>query len=192
MKFHLKKSIFQSIRQLQSFADRIWYPYLLGLLAALDFFVVVIPTDGLIISSTLLRPQGWLRFALLTAIGSTLGSALLLWITNELGVPYLLDSFGGLTNNSFWIWSLNFFKEHGLIVVFLIAATPLAQQPAVLLASLAETPFKNFLFIYLLGRLCKYLFMSYVSSHAPSLISKMWGIQDEIHETQLIENHQNK
>lgn len=178
-----RQRIASLVQKLQSFIDRIWYPSLLGFLAALDLFVVFIPTDGLLISSTLLRPKRWVSFAVSTALGSTMGAFLLILITNHLGVPYLMQTFPGLTENSFWQWSLNFFKEHGLLVIFIIGATPVAQQPAVLFASLAETPLKYFLGIYFLGRILKYLLMAYISSHAPKLISKMWGVQDEIQET---------
>jgi membrane protein YqaA with SNARE-associated domain len=180
---HWRQRILVLIQQLQSFIDRIWYPSLLGFLAAIDLFVVFIPTDGLLISSTLLRPKRWIQFAVPTALGSTIGAFVLILITNHLGVPFLIQTFPGLTENTFWQWSLNFFKDHGLIVIFIIAATPVAQQPAVLFASIAETPLKYFIGIYFVGRILKYLLMAYISSHAPQLISKMWGVQDEIQET---------
>jgi membrane protein YqaA with SNARE-associated domain len=180
---HWRQRILIYVQHLQSFIDRIWYPILLGFLSAIDLFVVFIPTDGLLISSTLLRPKLWIRFAVSTALGSTMGAFVLILITNHLGVPFLMQTFPGLTENTFWQWSLTFFKEHGLLVIFIIAATPVAQQPAVFFASIAGTPVKYFIGIYFVGRILKYLLMAYISSHAPKLISKMWGVQDEIHET---------
>lgn len=71
-KLHLKIS--QYIKIMQQFANRLWYPPLIGFLAALDNFIVIIPNDGILISSSMLTPRRWFVLAFTVAVGSTIGA----------------------------------------------------------------------------------------------------------------------
>ncbi len=75
---------------------------------------------------------------------------------------------------------MEFFDKHGLFLVFVVAITPLMQQPAVIFASLANTPLFKLSLIIFVGRFIKFLIMSYIGSHSPRLIKKMWGVQREL------------
>ena len=72
------------------------------------------------------------------------------------------------------------FSHYGLIVLFLVAATPVFQHPAVILAALAGTALAEITAVVLLGRLLKFYLMGYLASHAPRLLAKVWGIQGEL------------
>jgi membrane protein YqaA with SNARE-associated domain len=75
---------------------------------------------------------------------------------------------------------LEFFEKYGLLLVFVVAATPFVQQPAIILASLADTPLFELVAVIFLGRLIKFLIMAYIGSHAPRLLTKMWGVKGEL------------
>jgi membrane protein YqaA with SNARE-associated domain len=66
---------------LQRFVDRTWYPPFIGFLAALDniviVIVIVIPNDGILISSSMLTPKRWFVLALSVAVGSSIGALVL-------------------------------------------------------------------------------------------------------------------
>ncbi len=179
-KLHAKISEYVAV--LQRFVDRLWYPPLLGLLAAADNFIVVIPNDGLLISSSMLRPRRWLSLAIWIAIGSTLGAFLLAVLIEAHGMPWVLELIPGLDSSSAWVWTERFFDNYGLIVVFLIAATPLPQQPAVILATISSIPLWQIVVVVFIGRLIKFLVMAYISTHAPRLITRIWGIRGELEE----------
>ena len=179
-KLHAKISEYVAV--LQRFVDRIWYPPLLGLLAALDNFIIVIPNDGLLISSAMLRPKRWLSLAIWVAIGSTIGAFLLSILIEVHGMPWVLNLLPGLAESSAWIWTEKFFDSYGLIVVFLIAATPLPQQPGVILATISHVPLSHIVLVVFCGRIIKFLAMAYISTHAPRLITRMWGIRGELKE----------
>ena len=76
--------------------------------------------------------------------------------------------------------SVEFFEKYGLLLVFFVAVTPLIQQPAVILASLANTPLVELAVVVFTGRFIKFLIMAYVGSHAPQMLSKLWGLKDEL------------
>lgn len=176
----LKRHIRKKVRHLQLFGDRIWYPPLLGFLAALDNLILVIPNDGLLISSSMLTPRKWLVLAINVTIGSTLGALALIIVVKSQGLPWILEVYPGVDQSQIWLWSLDFFQRYGMLLVFFVALTPIAQQPAVMLASLAQSPTQELCFVIFSGRLIKFIFLAYLASHTPKLISKLWGVQREL------------
>lgn len=162
-----------------------WYPPLLGILAALDNFLVVIPTDGILISSSMLRPKRWFIFATAVAIGSTVGASCLAGLVEHQGLPYILQFFPGINESATWLWAESFMDRAGLLLVFLVAITPLPQQPTVILASLAHTPLAYLAVAVFAGRYLKFILMSYLASHAPSVLTRLWGVKGEMKEVGL-------
>lgn len=176
----LHKKISRYVKILQRFADRLWYPPFIGFLAALDNLVIIIPNDGILISSSMLTPKRWFTLALSVAIGSTVGALALAAIVEIQGLPWILEIFPELSNSQTWILTLEFFEKYGLFLVFFVALTPFPQQPAIILASLADTPLLELTSVIFLGRFIKFLIMAYVGSHAPRFLSKMWGVKTEL------------
>lgn len=190
-KYSLKNTIKLWIKRLQQFVDTFWYPPFLGLLAALDNLVIIIPNDGILISSVMLARRRWLSLALNVTIGSSLGALLLAFIVEQKGLPWILNLYPGIDQSQIWIWTLHFFQNYGLLLVFIVALTPVAQQPAVILASLAQTPLFELWLIVLAGRLIKFLIMAYIGSHAPQLLSRLWGLQGELKDVPISLNSEN-
>jgi membrane protein YqaA with SNARE-associated domain len=168
------------VQRLQRFADRIWYPPLIGFLAALDNLIVIIPNDGILISSSMIMPRRWFNLALNVAIGSTVGALALAALVELQGLPWILEFYPGADESKAWILTEAFFQKYGLFLVFAVAVTPFAQQPAVILASLADTPLLELGAVVFLGRFIKFLAMAYIGSHAPGLLKKMWGLKGEL------------
>jgi membrane protein YqaA with SNARE-associated domain len=179
-----KEQVHQQItkysKMFQQYVDRIWYPPLLAILAALDNFLVVIPNDGILVSSSMLIPKRWFIFALFVGIGSTIGAMTLATLANQQGLPWILDIFPGIDQTKSWVFTLEFFQKYGLLMTFAVSISPFVQQPAVILAALAHTNFVQLAIVIFAGRFIKFLIMAYVASHAPRLLSKMWGIKGEL------------
>lgn len=177
-KLHAKIQTY--IQKMEQYADRIWYPPLICLLAALDNLIVIIPNDGILVASSMLIPKRWAIFALSISIGSTLGAVLLSLMVEHQGLPWVLDLFPGIDKTQMWLWTEEFFDKYGLFVVFAIGASPLMQQPVIILSALANTPLIEFTSVIFAGRFLKFLFMAYLGSHSPRLLKKMWGMKDEL------------
>ena len=176
----LHTKIREYIKILQHFVDRIWYAPLIGFLAAIDNFIILIPTDGLLISSSMLIPKKWFALALNVAVGSAIGALVLATLVAIYGMPLILEIYPGINETTVWTWTMKFFDSYGLLLVFAMAVTPLVQQPAVILASLSGTPIFKLVAVIFFGRFIKYLIMSYIGSHAPKLLTKMWGLKGEL------------
>lgn len=172
--------ILKLIQYFQHYVNKSWYSLLMGFLAFIDYFIIVIPSDGLIISSSMLQPKKWLQLAVAFTLGSTLGGITLFYIVREFGLAMILNIYPTIDQGVAWTWTTQFFDSYGLLVIFLIAASPFVQQPAVILAALSHVSFAQTAILILAGRLIKFIALSYISSHSPKYLSRLWGIKSEL------------
>jgi membrane protein YqaA with SNARE-associated domain len=178
----VEKFIKKFILPLRRFASAAWFPPILGVLAAADAFVMIVPTDGLLISFSMAKPSRWLSFGVWTAIGSTIGAGALAYLASHFGLPWVEAEFPKLVNSESWTRVHDLMEHYGAVFVLGYSATPLAQQPAALIAGLAEMGIGTIMFSMLIGRLIKFAVIAYIGTHAPGLMTKLWGMQHELHE----------
>jgi membrane protein YqaA with SNARE-associated domain len=179
---HFQNHFKKSLQVLQSFADRLWYAPLIGFLAGLDAIILIVPTDGLLISSCILKPQRWFGFAVAVAVGSTVGGLVLAGLIEMQGLPWILNLYPGLDQSWAWKMTDDFFKLYGLWVLFAVSVAPLPQQPAIVLASLSTVSLPEMTIVLFVGRFFKFIFMAYLGAKAPQLLSKVWGLKGELDE----------
>lgn len=161
------------LEALRRHGDRPWYGPALAGLALVDVFLVFVPTDGIVVSSAMLTPRRWFSIAAWVTLGSTAGALLLAHLVQAHGLPLILHYYPGLETSSTWTWTTTFFDRYGLYLVFLIAASPLMQQPAVILAAAAREPLVPLTVVILIGRLLKFGVVAWIASHAPNLLKRL-------------------
>ena len=81
------------------------------MLAALDNIVIIIPNDGILISSSMLTPRRWFTLAFSVAIGSTLGAIILAAFVETQGLEWILEVYPGINETKSWIWTEDFFEN---------------------------------------------------------------------------------
>jgi membrane protein YqaA with SNARE-associated domain len=168
------------LRRIQSFADRPWYLPLIAGLGGADAFLLVIPTDGLLVSFVLLRPKHWLRACLFFTLFCAVGCWLLAWVIQS-GAEWLsLDFFYRSVGQDTWNWIDSFVDNHGELALGVLATLPIPQFPGVVVAALAEMPLWSLFVSILAGRLVKYFLLSYAASHAPRLLMRVPFLKKEI------------
>ncbi len=155
---------------------------MIALLAGLDAFILIVPTDGLLVGAAMLAPRRWIATTIIVSLGSSLGYLLFAYLLEKHGLPFLLHWSPGLDQASIWMWSNSFFDKWGALALFLVAVGPVPQQPAVALAALAAMPLWEIFSLVLLGRLLKYGFLCWIGTHAPNLLTKLWGMKKELQE----------
>lgn len=182
-KYHrlLKKSA----NRVRRYANRFWFPPLLLVLAILDVLLIIIPIDGILISSSMLIKRRWMPFALSVAIGSTIGALLLVNLVDSYGLHKMLEFYPGFDQGYMWKWTLNFFNQFGLLIVFLMGITPLSQQPILAIAALSDISFFPLALAILISRIIKFCIIAYIATHAPRLLKKIWGVQNELKDVEL-------
>ena len=178
----LEKHLHKWIGELQRHAQAWWYAPLIAILAGLDHFIVIIPTDGLLVSGVLLNPRRWVITFLCIAVGSSVGAVALAWAVKVYGLPFILAIAPSMVETSSWQWTERFMTEYGSLALFGVAASPLIQQPAIILAALSPAPLSKIFLVFLLGRLVKFLVLGWVASHTPHLVRRLWGVRREVEE----------
>lgn len=178
----MPKRIRRLIDFLQKHANAWWYAPAIALLAAADAFIVIVPTDGLLVSACMLAPRRWIYTTLIVTLGSSLGAWALAAILEVHGLPFLLYLQPGLDQTSGWIWSDQIMDRWGSVALFLVALSPFPQQPAVALSALAGMPLWPLFLLVFGGRVIKYGLLAWIATHTPGLLKRMWGLQHELEE----------
>jgi membrane protein YqaA with SNARE-associated domain len=164
------------------YSDRWWAAPLIGLTAFADLFVIVIPTDGLLVSTVMLAPRRWIYTAVVVALGSSFGAVALAFVLRSHGLPFLLHLKPDIEQTHAWIWTVGLMDHWGDWALFGISLSPIMQHPAIALASFAGMSLARIFCLVFSARLIKYLFIAWIATHAPRFIGKLWGMQYELKE----------
>ena len=176
----LETQLMRAMVRLERYTDRPWYIPLLGFLAASDFFILVIPTDALVVSAAAIRPKRWIWIGLGVALGSALGASLFAVAIFQWGDPIIRFFSPGALESESWQSTAKFLSEWGFWALAALAAGPFPLHPAVFVASTAHVaPTEQFL-AYFLGRGAKYVIFSWIATHAPGLIKGLWGTKKDV------------
>lgn len=167
----------RSERLLAALAGRMdawWYLPALALLAGLDMFIWVVPTDLLVITTALVRPRRWPALIGSVALGSALGMLAL-----AAGVASGSDAFRHFidliaTRPIAWDEARLMAEAAGPWALLVVTANPfLPAQPAIVVAVLAGMgPLAVFLW-GLFGRLLKFGVYAILAVAAPRWLARV-------------------
>lgn len=158
---------------LERFSDRPWYFPVACFIAAIDLFVMFIPTEGLLVSSVILQPKKWIQAFMWISVGSALGSTGLGFASAYYGEAVVHFFVKDALSSPVWVKAQHFLDLHGPLSVGLIAFSPIPLQPAVVLAGLAHMPlFYIFLSVWI-ARGVKFGLYAWVTTHAPHLLKRL-------------------
>lgn len=163
--------------------QKVWFPYFVACVVALDAMIVVLPGDVLVALAVLSNPAQWKRLAIFAGLGGALG-AFLLYLSLahfgkapldqlvQLGSPAGVENISQLNNNQpdletglaavtqsqppKWDKARAFFDRFGLFSLALGSVIPLFSWPPVVLAGLSTDRWWEVLFWLLLGRQARY------------------------------------
>lgn len=165
-------------RILKRSAKSPWFAPIVGLMAAADLFIGIVPTDALVVAAVYLKPKQWIRVFAFAALGSALGSVALVEVIDLYGIAAVEAIAGkGVMQSSTWSGFESYLGDYGLLAIGLISLSPLPQQPVIALAGFAHLPSLEVGAAVLIGRAAKYGVLSWMASHAPALVEK-WGINE--------------
>jgi membrane protein YqaA with SNARE-associated domain len=166
-------------QRIKNFADRSWYAPLIGVFAGADQFIVIIPIEWLLIPGVLMRPRRWLSSGLWVATGCALGALALAAVAKFYGLDLLAQWAPSVVHSKGWGHATHYLEDYGAVALFLIAASPIPQQPAVALAGLTKIALPKVFVAVWLGRAIKYCFVAWLASHAPGLLAKLPGAKKQ-------------
>ncbi len=113
--------------------------------------------------------------ALWTTAGSVLGSLVIAIVVRHFGMPAieLLVGEGALRQPS-WLRLSHLLNRYGGLTLFFAAIGPIPLLPVSILSGAAEIPYFTIFAGSLLGRLPKYLVISWISAKSPQLLQRKW------------------
>ena len=149
-----------------------WYMPMVAGLAFSDLFLCVVPVEVFLVAGVLARPRVWLWGGLLVSAGSSLGAFSLSLLVQGSGRAFLEHTFPKLFETAGWGRTVAFLGDHGQWAISAIAASPLPQQPAVVMAALSGVSPFTVLGAVLGGRAVKYLLFAWLAAYMPDWVRR--------------------
>ena len=160
----------QYFTKFQEFTHRPWYLPAVALLAMLDVFIWVVPTDFLLIAFVLSRPNRWIPAFIWVSFGSALG-ALNIGLAFHYFSNFAQSWFGGFEN---WNRTVEWITQYGSPAVTLCAAGPPPMAVCAGIPALLQMSIPLLFFSAFLGRLLKNSIFCYLGSYAPQVFHKIF------------------
>jgi membrane protein YqaA with SNARE-associated domain len=181
----LPESYHRLIQNVVKHSDRPSFPYWVSFLAALDTFVFVIPTDGIVITAFLAQRKKTVWILILAALGSTLGSTLFGLLTVWFG-PQIIDWIlsDAIQTSTVWTFSQAWFKSYGIWAVAAVSALPVTHHPILALVCLAKVPLLDLSLSMLAGRVLKFAVYAWICRRSPDLLAQFRPVREELEQVE--------
>ena len=154
------------LHQVQSFAGRKWYTAFISFLAAIDSFVLVIPTEALLVPAILSQPRYWKRTTFFVTLGSVVGATVLAALAGYYGDGFIQSIFPHLLQSPEWNNAVRWIHDYGALGVVVISFGPFPQYIGVAIAGLAHLPLAKVIAAVFLGRTLKYGLLAWCLTHS--------------------------
>lgn len=133
------------------------------------------PVTAVVVPATLMSAGKWRAISLVSALGSAVGATVLMLVFHHLGWTQLYERFPDLVTNPSWAKVVTWASNYGTIALFLIAASPLPQTPALMFFGALRPDYAGVFVAMLAGKLLKYGAFAWTSSHFPERVGKTLG-----------------
>ncbi len=150
---------------LKRHSNRWYYLPLVCVFAFLDLFIVVIPTEGMIVMTSVMRPRRWLTTGIAVSLASAAGAFVLAYMANTYGEPFITWAAGdNFLKSPVWIRTDAAIVNYGFLGLVVFALGPLPAQIAVMICALGSMAPVEILSAFIMGRAPKYIFFSWIAS----------------------------
>lgn len=144
-----------------------YYPLVVTLICFVSTVTFSFPFAAVLIPAVLISPKRWLILGLLCGVASGCGAAVLVEIFHYVGWEFVIARYPELIQLEGWQWASDWLQHYGLVVMLIIAASPMPQTPALLFCALANLPTLGILIAVGIGKTAKYLFLSWATARYP-------------------------
>jgi membrane protein YqaA with SNARE-associated domain len=160
-------------RALRRAADGRHDRYVPLIAAALSFastFTMSSPATFVIITAVLLARARWKAIVLQSAIASALAGTLLFLLFRHLGWEQLQAQFPDMQSSAAWLRAVDWVEAWGVPALFVMAALPLPQAPAILLLAIGDHGGAEVLLAIFAGKIIKYGAVAWVTATFPAKV----------------------
>lgn len=139
-------------------------------LAFLGTLTALWPVTAVVVPATLMAAGRWRAVAGISALGSAMGATVLMIVFHHLGWTEVYEHFPELTADPSWARVLDWGERYGTVALFLIAASPLPQTPALMFFGAMRPDLAAVFVAMFAGKLLKYGGFAWLSSHFPQRV----------------------
>ncbi|NMF90282.1 hypothetical protein [Aromatoleum petrolei] len=133
------------------------------------------PVTAVVVPATLMAAGRWRAISGVAALGSAIGATVLMVVFHHLGWTQLYERFPELATDPSWVQAVDWGKRYGTAALFLIAASPLPQTPALMFFGAMRPDYAGVFMAMLAGKLLKYGIFAWISSHFPERVGRSLG-----------------
>lgn len=144
------------VSKLAPFANRRMFPILGGCLTLAATITMSLPSVPMICALVSLRPSRWRAIVFWSVLGSAIGAMLLVFAFAELSLPWLDAKMPELMNSSHWKHLSEMVARYGWLVLAGVAALPIPDTPAFVLAAMLGMPLGEVFIAVAIGKSLKY------------------------------------
>lgn len=133
------------------------------------------PITAVVVPAVLIQPKLRWRIVAATALGSTIGAMLLMAIFHHMGWAQVYDRFPELTTHPTWGRIMTWTSGYGALGLFLIAALPLPQTPALIFFAIVRHDYLSVFVAILGGKALKYGLFAWGAERFPARFNTRMG-----------------
>lgn len=111
----------------------------------------------------------------MSALGSAVGATVLVMAFHQLGWTQLYERFPELATHDNWRRIIEWVASFGALALFLIAASPLPQTPALIFFGIARQDYQSVFLAMLAGKILKYGLFAWLAARFPERFSSGIG-----------------
>lgn len=168
----MPRSLKNFIAKLQSYSNRWWYVPLMCFLVFIDLFVVVIPSEAVMIKTIILKPKRWFAISTAMILSSAIGAITLGYLVQTYGHDFVRWLLGNVFGSPEWFKTEALVNKYGSWGLGFISFSPLPQQIPVVVCALAKMPLWKIFAAVALGRAPKYYLFALLALKFPHLYEK--------------------
>src|SRR5581483_7712786 len=107
--------------------------------------------------------------------GSASGGALFTHLLGHFGAAFLQTRMPQVVASSHWQHTIEWVARYGMVTLAAIAALPLAQSPALVLAAILQMPWYHVFGALLIGKAVRYGLMAAITAGAVGQLAESYG-----------------
>lgn len=169
------------VGRLAPYLDRAWFPALAALVAFGATASLWVPVVPLLVSMVVLRRDRWLSLAMWAVLGSAMAGTLFAYLAAVYAMPLVDSQLPQLTQGRHWHYFTEWVGRYGVLALTVVAASPLAQTPALLLVGMLGMPWPAVALSLTMGKAAKYCAVaalaSRTSAHVESVTDSVSGLR---------------
>jgi len=147
-------------------------PLVVGAVAFTLTLAMSLPFASVLLLVVFLQPHRWRAIAISSALGASSGGLVLYLVFHHLGWNQLVAWYSDLATARSWRDATTWLGTYGGWALFVIAASPLPQTPAIAFAAIARLPVAEVLAALLAGKLLKYGVYGWLVARFPERLAR--------------------